>query len=316
MASVDQDVVRSIGAVVNTDTRLHGVIPILHTPFDAAGAIDLPSLANEVEYCIDLGADGVAFGALASEFFALSEDERILLGKAVISTANGRVPVVIGVTAATRRLAVTLAEGAVSAGASALLALPPYPRQAPEDARTQYFGAIADAAGDTPLILQNQVPPVGQHLGGAELTRLLDAVPTIRYVKEEGNPSGPAVSALLAAEGHRLDGVFSANFGLTQVLDALRGACGLMPGVGLLEQSVRIHALISQQNVEGALAEQSRLQLVASFVASYPTAVDKVLLHRRGVIATPAMRDPQVNQLDASELAELDLLLAASGIST
>ena len=55
---------------------LTGCIPILCTPFQEDGALDLPNLVREIEYVIDEGASGVAALAIASEGYKLTEAER------------------------------------------------------------------------------------------------------------------------------------------------------------------------------------------------------------------------------------------------
>ena len=54
---------------------LHGVVPILVTPFHDDGAIDETSLRNEVDFAIDAGVHGLGI-ALGSEVYKLTEAER------------------------------------------------------------------------------------------------------------------------------------------------------------------------------------------------------------------------------------------------
>ena len=45
---------------------LHGVLPVLHTPFTDSGAIDGNSLQREIDWAFEIGADGVVV-AMVSE---------------------------------------------------------------------------------------------------------------------------------------------------------------------------------------------------------------------------------------------------------
>ncbi len=45
---------------------LHGVLPVLHTPFTDRGAIDGTSLQREIDWAFEIGADGVVV-AMVSE---------------------------------------------------------------------------------------------------------------------------------------------------------------------------------------------------------------------------------------------------------
>jgi len=54
-------------------TALKGIIPILPTPFDETGEVDLASLRNLVNHLIDQGVNGLGTLALASEGYKLTE---------------------------------------------------------------------------------------------------------------------------------------------------------------------------------------------------------------------------------------------------
>ena len=58
------------------DRELRGVYPILATPFDEEGRLDLTSQARLVNYLIDQGAHGLGLFGNASEGYALTGEER------------------------------------------------------------------------------------------------------------------------------------------------------------------------------------------------------------------------------------------------
>jgi 4-hydroxy-tetrahydrodipicolinate synthase len=66
---------------------LRGVFPILATPFDAAGRIEVEALRREVEYLIRAGVHGIGI-ALASEVLTLNEAERDLVLREVVEQAG------------------------------------------------------------------------------------------------------------------------------------------------------------------------------------------------------------------------------------
>src|SRR5262245_29999026 len=104
----------------------HGIFPVLQTPLDAQGELDMASLQSEVAFCIAAGAHGLVFPVLGSEFQFLSDRERQAMAGVVIQAAAGRVPVVVGVAGPSASVAVEHAAHAAQIGASALIALPPY----------------------------------------------------------------------------------------------------------------------------------------------------------------------------------------------
>ena len=103
---------------------LHGVVPILITPFHADGSIDEESLANLVEFNIAAGVHGLGV-ALGSEVFKFNESERAQLTRCVIKAANKRVPIVINSGASGTDLAVFYSKAAEAAGADMLMVIPP-----------------------------------------------------------------------------------------------------------------------------------------------------------------------------------------------
>src|SRR5690242_11193956 len=103
---------------------LHGVIPILITPFHPDGTIDEESLANLVEFNVRAGVHGLGV-ALGSEIFKLNEAERAVVTRVAVEAAAGRVPMIINSGAAGTDLAVFYSRTAEKAGADALMIIPP-----------------------------------------------------------------------------------------------------------------------------------------------------------------------------------------------
>lgn len=96
---------------------LHGLMPILATPFDESGALDRESLRRLVEFQLASGVDGVAVFGMASEGFALTTEERRTILDDVVRVVEGRVPVIAGVngtsTATSIEQALLAEEGAL-----------------------------------------------------------------------------------------------------------------------------------------------------------------------------------------------------------
>jgi hypothetical protein len=67
---------------MSTET-MHGVVPILVTPFTPDGTIDVESLRSVVEFNLNAGVHGLGI-ALASEVFKLSEAERDQVASIVV----------------------------------------------------------------------------------------------------------------------------------------------------------------------------------------------------------------------------------------
>jgi 4-hydroxy-tetrahydrodipicolinate synthase len=289
--------------------RWRGIYTILLTPFREDGSLDDDSLRREVEFVIGVGAHGIVTPVNTSEFFLLSDDERRRITEIVVQQARGRVPVVIGVAAPATATAVMLTYHARGAGASGVIAMPPYVVPLGPAGVRDYYGRIAEAADDLPVVLQNVGGQVGVPMRADAIVQLAEAVPSIRYVKEETLPSTHRISELLRVAGDRLEGVFGGSGGRALVDELSRGACGLMSGCQLVDAQVAVYDYLRAGHLEEARAAFVR-QLPAQVLwGSVGLKVAKEILRRRGVFATTVTRKPDP-ELDEHDLAELDAALA------
>jgi len=290
-------------------TRFAGIYPILQTPFDDRGALDVESLKREVAFCLRAGAHGLVIPANASEFFTLSDAERFQVTEVALSEARGKVPIVISCSGVSTQAAVAFVRHAVAHGADGVMVLPPYVRRQGEAGVLAYYEAVAEAAEGRSVIVQNAEPPLGTPLSIPALLKLLDRVPGIRYVKEEVTPSGQRMSALIQATGERLDGAFGGQNGIWMLNELDRGSCGNMPNCATVDAHVHIYNLYTTGRRDEAEALYLRLLPLLTLGSQYGVAFAKELLHRRGVIRTKVIRDPQPASLDRWDLADVDRYL-------
>ena len=272
---------------------LHGCIPILVTPFADDGSLDLESLEREIEWVLAEGASGVACVAIASEGYKLTETERDAVIATTVRQANGQVPVVASADGPGEEPAIDRARRAAALGADVLMVLPPYFVKPGPDALTSYYARIAEVS-DLPIMLQDAPQLTGVSMSPALWARMAEATPGLRYIKAEGTPQGPTISAALRLCGDRVE-VFSGWGGLS-LLDALeRGAVGNMPAPNF----TRFFTDVQRLWEAGDREEAERLfDRGVPFVMWTMQSIDhsvtaaKVELHRRGVIASPRLRQP------------------------
>ena len=100
-------------------TTLHGIIPIVATPFEPDGSLDLDSQARLVDHLLDQGAQGLGLFGNAGEGYALLPEERTTLLDLIAKRVESRAPLVVGVGATGTDAAVALCRQAESQGASA-----------------------------------------------------------------------------------------------------------------------------------------------------------------------------------------------------
>ena len=280
-----------------------GIYQILHTPFDESGRIDWASFERQIEYCLDAGVHGLVTPAMASEFFTLSDAERLELVAVSAARIEGRVPLIAGVQAITLPIALGFAEHAVAHGAAGLMAMPPYLRKASPTGIESYFRALSECG--LPLIIQNAPAPVGTPLPPAELARLLQAERGIAYIKEETPPILQRISRIHELAGDECDGIFGGANGLYLIDELERGACGNMPAGGMIDIQVTIFEHYSAGRRDEAETLQARLLPLLTYAAIYGVTFHKYVLWRRGVLSTPHARDPQQIALDRHDEARI-----------
>ncbi|MGM9683120.1 MAG: dihydrodipicolinate synthase family protein, partial [Eubacteriales bacterium] len=71
--------------------NLNGIYPALLTPFEKCGKVNCDALKKVVRWNINKGVNGFYVGGSTAEAFLLSEEERILVYKAVAEEARGEV---------------------------------------------------------------------------------------------------------------------------------------------------------------------------------------------------------------------------------
>jgi dihydrodipicolinate synthase/N-acetylneuraminate lyase len=288
--------------------RIHGIVPILPTPFDDEGAVDEAGMRSVIRYVLGAGAHGVAFPAMASEFYALTDTERVRLTELVVHEVGGAVPVVGTATAQSRQAAVELARAVERLGVDALMVMPPYVVHDGPAGITRLFRDIA-AAVDLPLILQNAPAPLGSALGTEAVKSLMSEVPQVRYLKEEVMPGGQRITRLLTGPPPSLVGVFGGAGGRYLIDELNRGAIGAMPACEITEVHVRIYEAHRSGDVAKARALYDRTLPLLTFQAVFRMDMTKEVLRRRGIIASKHVRVGSI-ALDDGDHAELGELLA------
>ena len=88
---------------------LRGVVPVLPTPFRADESVDLEGLRRCVRFAVHCGADAVCLPALASEYYKLSEAERLHVVETALAAGAGK----LGVVAQSNHPSARIAEATV-----------------------------------------------------------------------------------------------------------------------------------------------------------------------------------------------------------
>jgi 4-hydroxy-tetrahydrodipicolinate synthase len=206
---------------------LSGVLAIPQTPFDEADRIDVDSFERGVADRLAAGVDGLLYPVVASEVSQLTPDERRTLTRTVLEQAAGRVPVFIGASAAEAGTARSLAEFALTHGATGVLVQAPVALLRDELATVGYFRTVCEAQINV-LMIQD-LEWGGPGLPIATIARLFDELEPFRCIKVETVPAGSKYTAIIEATGGRLN--VAAGWAVPYLIEALdRGIHVVTPG--------------------------------------------------------------------------------------
>lgn len=291
--------------------QLHGVLPIVQTPFLDSGDIDFAALRGEVDWAFAQGIDGLGTG-MVSELLKLTATERRELSLQLVEFASGRGPVFMGVGAESTRQALEHAIAAETAGCDAVMATPPITSHVSETGLVGYFRALAEGV-KIPLIVQDASGYVGRSIPLQVYVELLERYgPDKILFKPEASPIGPNLSALRDATQGRAR-IFEGSGGIFLIDSFRRGIAGTMPAVEMVDGVVALWKALARGDL--ALADRISTPIAAIVALQLQAgldgflAIEKHILVKRGVLPSPRRREPFGWELDAETAAEVERLL-------
>lgn len=291
---------------------VHGLVPILATPFRLDGGLDRPGLRSLIEFQLSSGVDGVATFGMASEGFALTSAERQLILRDIADVVAQGVPVVAGVNGTSTVTALEQAREATEGGANVLMALPPFMVKPAPDQIAEFYGRLGEFAASAggEVMVQDAPGVTGVAMSPALIVELskLDGVTS---VKVESPPTVPKVAAVVDAVGEDDDFAVLGGQNAQFVLDEyVRGSVGTMPACEFPDLLVPVlDDWAAGRRVQARAAFARLLPLIVhGLQPGIAWAVHKEVLVRRGIIEHPAVRLP-AKPLDAGGRALLDEVL-------
>jgi 4-hydroxy-tetrahydrodipicolinate synthase len=144
---------------------LEGLVVPIPTLFGDGGALDTGRNAKFARNLSDARVDHLFVLGSSGEFPSVTDSERPRLVDVVVESATGKTDVWVGCGAPSTGRAVAYAEEAEAAGASAVVAVPPYYLRPTFDAVERYYRAIHAAvtvpvlAYDNPSLVGYALPP-------------------------------------------------------------------------------------------------------------------------------------------------------------
>jgi len=289
--------------------EFHGVFSVLPTPFNYKGELDIPSLRRVVDLFVAAGVNGVTALGVTSEVSRLNESERMLVIDTVVAQVNERIPVIVGATADGTTLCLEYSRAVRSAGAAAVMVSPPRMPKLNSEAVFRHFSELASGL-DMPIVVQDFPPLSGYSMEPVLLARIAREIPSARAIKLEDPPTPLKTANILANSKGLPVQVLGGLGGVFLLEELMAGAAGVMTGFAVPEILVKVVRLFKS----GQLTAASDLfytyvpLMRFEFQEGIGLAIRKEILHRRGAIEVPHVRQPG-GGLDSGTSSALDHLL-------
>src|ERR1700743_2993741 len=150
--------------------RFGRVITAMVTPFDDDGALDLDAAVTLARWLAAHGSDGLVLSGSTGESSVLTDDEKVALWRAVAEAVT--VPVVAGTGSNDTAHSIALTRRATECGLDGVLGVHPYDTRPSQAAIFERFRAVAEAAGDLPVVLYDIPVRSGRRIETRTMLRL------------------------------------------------------------------------------------------------------------------------------------------------
>jgi 4-hydroxy-tetrahydrodipicolinate synthase len=298
-----------------------GVIPAVLLPFQDDLAIDERSFRGHLRHVASTeGLSAITVNAHSTEVASCTFEEQRRVMEIAADEVGDRLPIVHGVWADGSQEAARIARAAAAGGASALLVFPPAPFTLGQNAEMAiaHFRHIAEAC-ELPIIAFQYPLATGQGYPAETLLRLIEAVPSIRAIKDWTNnvqlhewqvrtlQSLPRPVNVLTTHSSWL---FSS---------LVLGCKGLLSGSGsvIADLQAQLFRAVAANDLAAAKAMNDRIYPLARAFYADPF-VDmhnrmKEALVSLGRLPRAVVRPPLV-KLGAAEIERIRLALVAAGL--
>jgi 4-hydroxy-tetrahydrodipicolinate synthase len=259
------------------------VVPPI-TPFTSGGEVDYATLAREIDYVIASSRPAAicVAGVEAQEYQYLSDDQRRLLIRETIAMIGGRVPALVGISHASYRTSIALAEYAKDLGASAVqLLLPNRPSGGPATTAeiVAYFELISSETPLPVVAYHNQGP--GADMSVAGLLEVL-ALDNVVALKESSRNQRFLAVLLHDATTRKLAHIFTTLEVLLGTL-ILGASGGTMPPPGSALSALLVEAFHAGDLPRAIRVQQLLSVMPAQWVSHGLVSVSKISLRAIGL---------------------------------
>jgi 4-hydroxy-tetrahydrodipicolinate synthase len=290
-----------------------GIYVICPTPFESDGRLDMASTDRMVEAYLEAGATGLTILGIMGEAPKLTADEAQAFVRQVLKAVAGRVPVIVGVSAAGFAAMSALSAKAMDAGAAGVMIAPPSTLRTDDQIVSYYADAVEAIGTDVPFVIQDYPLTTNVIMTPKVIMRIIEQNPSCVMLKHEDWPGLDKITTLRRASDKgevRRVSILCGNGGLFLPFEMERGADGAMTGYAYPEMLVGVVNLIKQgRRKEAHDLFDRHLPLVRyETQPGVGLAVRKYVLKKRGIIAQDTLRKPGP-KLSPESVSEIDWLM-------
>ena len=203
--------------------RFGRVITAMVTPFGDDGTLDLEAAVELANWLAAHGSDGLVLTGSTGESSVLTDDEKVALWRAVADAVT--IPVIAGTGSNDTAHSVHMTTLAATCGVDGVLVVTPYYNRPSQAGLFEHFRAVAESAGDLPVVLYDIPVRSGRRIKTATMLRLAREVPAIVALKDAAGD--PATTAHLVAQAPAGFEVYSGDDVMTLPLLSI-GAVGVI----------------------------------------------------------------------------------------
>jgi len=284
----------------------------LITPMNEDETISEDGLRAVIDHVISGGVHGIFILGSQGESFALTLEEKKRVIATTVEASAGRVPIYVGTGMITTAQSVQMTKLARESGADAVSVITPYFIKPSQKELTDHYRAIAEAAGDMPMLLYNNPMRTGVSID----------VETVVTLAEMDNVVGMKdSSADLIQTMKYIDATRDMDFSVLVGNDASIFATLVSGGKGAVAATanvapalvVGIYNAVQSGNMEKARELQYKLFPIrmAFGLGTFPLVV-KEAVNMIGLPAGPARRP--IQKLSPEKRQELRRILSNAGL--
>jgi dihydrodipicolinate synthase/N-acetylneuraminate lyase len=223
------------------ENELFGVVPIVPTPFREDEEIDEEALRRLIDFAIAGGIKAVCLPAYASEFYKLSDEEKLRVVKIAVGHAAGRIRIVAQSNSPSLKIAIRLAQANVAAGADVISLAVPRIFGLPEESIREYLSGFLSSIPTTPVLVQD-FNPGGSSISVGFIKQLMEQHSNFKYLKLEEPLCAPKFEEIIKATGGKV-GLFEGWGGLYMLELTPLGIAGVMPGLAVADILQKVFVL-------------------------------------------------------------------------